>query len=131
MLVILLLAGGCSSRSKEPVYPVRGQVLLDGKPLAEAAVVFHRLDEQGRSLTATTSADGRFQLTSYEPEDGAPAGQYAITVEHRALVKEGDEMMRTGRNLLPARYADPSRSGLRCSVQAGRNELPPWPLRSR
>ena len=67
-------------------------------------------------------------MTTYHPGDGAPLGLYAATVEYRELVQEGDEQMRNGRNLLPARYANPETSGLRCEVQAGINELPPWTL---
>ena len=119
---------GCSGEPQEPVYSVHGQVLWEGQPLADALVVLHRLDRQGRNLTARTDSAGRFEMTTYQPGDGAPLGLYAATVEYRELVQEGDEQMRNGRNLLPARYANPETSGLRCEVQAGINELPPWLL---
>ncbi|MHB8971730.1 MAG: transthyretin-like family protein [Pirellulaceae bacterium] len=119
---------GCSGEPQEPVYSVRGQVLCDGKPLVDALVVLHRLDGQGRNLTARTDPAGRFEMTTYRQGDGAPVGLYAATVEYRELVQEGDEPTRSGRNLLPAMYAAPETSGLRCAVQAGANELPPWQL---
>ena len=130
-LLVGFFLAGCSNSHEERVYPARGQVLLENRPLAEAFVVLHRLDTEGRNLTARTDAMGRFELTTYSPGDGAPAGRYAATVEFRELVQEGDEPMRSGRNLLPARYADPATSGLRCEVRAGVNQWPAWKLERR
>ena len=70
-------------------------------------------------------AQGRFELTTYDARDGAPAGQYAITVELRQPQQRGEEMVRDGPNVLPPKYADASRSPLRYTVVEGRNEVPP------
>jgi hypothetical protein len=133
-LALLLTAGvlisGCGT-AQEPVFPVSGQILWSGKPLAEAVVVLHPEDGKRRSLTARTDASGRFQLTTHQPGDGAPAGTYLVTVEYRDLVQEGDELVRHGPNQLPARYAKPETSGLRCEVTAGTNTLPVWNLEPR
>jgi hypothetical protein len=130
-LCLFALMMGCRSADEEHVYPVTGQVLLDGKPLAEAVVILHRLDHKGRNLTAHTDTAGRFVVTTNQPGDGAAAGSYEVTVEYRQLVQEGDEKMRTGPNLLPPRYAKPGTSLLRCEVKEGPNEFPPWDLSSR
>lgn len=123
----VLLAEGCS-RGEPPVYPVHGRVLWQGKPLAEATVIFHPEGGGSRSLTARTDRDGKFALTTHRPGDGAPAGWYQVSVEYRELVREGDEAMRVGRNLLPRRYEAPETSGLRCQVRAVENELAPFEL---
>ena len=126
---LCLLLIGCGA-SLEPVYPVSGGITLESKPLAEALVTFHRQGASDtRNLTAVTDAEGRFQLTTHAPNDGAAAGTYLVTVEWRELVQEGDEKVRTGRNLLPAKYTDPQQSGLRCEVQAAPNQLPIWDLK--
>jgi hypothetical protein len=106
-------------------------VLFDDRPLAEARVVFHPVASTQRSLMAITDSRGEFSLTTYEPNDGAPAGEYRVTVEYRELVQEGDEMVRAGANLLPANYASQADSGLRCTVNAEKNQLEPFRLTSR
>lgn len=129
-LALLSLLGGCGERIA-PVHPVRGQVLLDGLPLEGADVAFHPQVGEGRNLTATTNADGRFELTTHAPGDGAEAGKYGVSIQWRELVQEGDEASRAGKNLLPPRYADPATSQLEAEVREGTNELPPWDLSSR
>jgi hypothetical protein len=130
-LVLFVLAGVLSSscgRREVPVYPVQGQVLRDGHALDGAVVVFHPQDAAQRTLTAHTDASGRFSLTTHKATDGAVAGTYAVTVEYRDLVREGDEQVRRGINRLPIRYTQPDTSGLRCEIIPGTNELPPWNL---
>lgn len=118
---------GCGSSGGVACAPVHGQVLLAGKPLAEAMVVFHRLDgrpEGAPKPVAYCDPQGRFALTTLQTGDGAPPGRYAVTVELRAARQIGEEMVRDGRNLLPPQYADPHRTPLKCDVAAGANELP-------
>lgn len=116
------------SRSTGPVcYPVAGRVTFKGKPLAEAMIVLHRIggDVEGHQKPiAYTSADGSFQLTAIKHNDGAPVGDYAITVELRAPKTVGEETVRSGPNLLPAKYAKADDSGLKYSVAAGENQIP-------
>ena len=53
-------------------------VLLDGAPVARAKVAFYLLEQDGKKQTMTadglTDADGTFRLSTYEANDGAPAG---------------------------------------------------------
>lgn len=56
-----------------------------------------------------------------------PAGEYAVTVEWREKSQSGVEKI-GGKNLLPTRYSKPGSSGLRCTVEAGKNEVPPFEL---
>src|SRR5262245_35683473 len=90
-LAALCLAG-CGRSGRAPVYPVTGQVLLDGsgKPAAGATVIFHPAKGATDSAPrAVGQADdqGTFTLTTYEKGDGAAAGDYVVTVEWRAAKK--------------------------------------------
>ncbi len=131
--VLALLAAaalGCSSGDRVPMHPVRGQVLYNGKPVKGAQVVFHPLEPQSVNVQkplAYTDAEGRFSLMSERPGDGAPAGEYAVTVEQRERTAWGREEVKA-RNLLPTRYSQPKTSGLRFQVQPGENEMPPLHL---
>ncbi len=102
--------------------------MQDGKPLAEAMVVFHpqgdRPPDTPKPL-AQCDEQGGFTLSTFHSNDGAPAGSYAITVELRAPRQVGEEITRDGPNLLPAGFADPQTTPLRYQVEAGENEVPP------
>jgi hypothetical protein len=70
-------------------------------------------------------------LTTLTANDGAPAGEYAITVELRAPKRVGEELVREGADLLPQRYKNPAESGLSYRVIAGDNVVPPLQLTDR
>ena len=126
----LLMSGGCA-RSGVSLHPVAGQVLLGNRPVAEAKVVFHPLEGQlpnGQRPQAYTDEQGRFSLMTVKPGDGAPEGEYAITVELRELVRVGEEVIRDARNLLPEIYSRPDTSKLRYRVVTGNNEPPAFVL---
>lgn len=132
--VLAGIAIGCSREAEVACFPVRGSVTLDGKPLAEATVAFHSMAPTAATASrplAYADARGCFTLTTMRQGDGAPPGRYAITVVLRAPRQVGEEMVRDGRNLLPARYATPETSGLQYEVVAGDNDVPPLALTSR
>jgi hypothetical protein len=85
LAVCLALSFGCSGRKS--VYPAHGTVVdAAGKPVAGALVVFHPAggDSKDPDLPrATTGDDGAFKLTTFDNGDGAPAGNYTITIEVR------------------------------------------------
>ena len=66
-------------------------------------------------------ADGSFALSTYTANDGAPAGEYAVTVVwwNPPVDAEG----KPGPNLLPQRYAKPETTPLKAVVKAGPNEV--------
>jgi hypothetical protein len=128
-----LLALGLPACSKEearkPTFPVTGKVQLGNKPLAHASVVFHPVGESGPDVVkprGKTDADGSFTLTTYDGNDGAPAGDYRVTVELWLSSGKGDEGP-TSR--LPEKYARPEKSGLSARVDAGPTELKPFDLK--
>jgi hypothetical protein len=115
---------GVSTKSRKPTQPVRGTLYVDGSPAAGAIVQLWPVlgKEKARySAQAMTEADGSFTVSSYTAFDGAPAGEYRISVTWpRPLV---DASGKPGRNVLPAKYASPETSGLTRTVVAGENVL--------
>jgi hypothetical protein len=130
-----LLAGSCARDRRKPAFPVRGQVFYEGKPTPDALVIFHPLndpDPRAMRPLGRVGADGRFTLTTYRAGDGAPAGDYAVTVtwqkeeDRQSLPVE--ERKKDEPNLLPERYGRPETSGLRVRVEEGVNDFPPFRL---
>jgi hypothetical protein len=140
--LLLVLPGLSCSRSghRRPVFPVRGQVLLEGKPLSSVLVVFHPAGAWGAEESrpyARTDRAGRFAVSTYGTEDGAPAGEYKVAIvelrgrgeEDEAPADEGGPR-KARSSPPPARYADPETSGLRVRVHEGPNELEPFQLKA-
>lgn len=125
---VALLCSSCGGSDLKPAFPVRGQVLFEGKPVPHALVVFHpQAGEEPLRPSATADAEGRFTLTTYKKEDGAPVGDYAVTVEWRPAPKN-DNYEGSPPNKLPARYSKPQSSKLLVRVSEGINELDPLRL---
>jgi hypothetical protein len=106
-------------QNRKRVYPVRGKVFYEGTPTPEAEVVFHLIQGKKTRRVADgvadgiVEADGSFRLTTYHAFDGAPAGNYAVTVVWREPGANG----RAGANRLPEKYAKAGTSGLRVEVK--------------
>jgi hypothetical protein len=137
----LLIALCCTSCSRGPqYYPVRGQVLANGKPADGALIVFHpdgTTDPHALRPSATVRPDGSFELQTYVAadramKDGAPAGPYQVTCVWfpAPSPNAGENALKV--DVLPdklgRRYADPGRSGLRAEVLTQPTELPPFKL---
>lgn len=137
-LATIALAVGCSSGGdvdgRMKVYPVSGTVKVGGQPAAGARVVFYgatpELTGPGTvSPAAETDESGVFHLRSYEPQDGAPAGKFNVTVAWPEEVPEGvDPEVNRPKDRLKNRYLDPEKSGLTAEVPEGGIELPPFEL---
>lgn len=131
--VALFLGAGCADRAKDAarvhVHPVEGKLAVSGRPAGNSHVVFHPI-EKGDSIprypVANTRPDGSFRLTTYAAGDGAPAGEYVVTVVwvNEAIPVdecEGADLMTHDR--LCGLYADPATSQLRATVRPGHNEI--------
>src|SRR5262249_55119177 len=109
-VLALLLSASCAQDHRKPLYPVRGQVFVQGQPARDAFVIFpplHSTDPYPTKAFARVAADGSFRLTTYQTGDGAPAGDYAVTVWWRKVTKAGEEK---GPDQLHGRYRDPQTS---------------------
>ena len=68
---------GCRS-DRPPLSAVEGVVTLDGKPLADAEVVF--TPQNGRHSTARTDGQGRYELTYLPDVEGAMLGSHSVRI---------------------------------------------------
>src|SRR5437016_1941611 len=83
----------CARNPRKPVFPVRGQVTVDGKPAAGATVFFYPVESDPDAIApyGVTDANGSFTLTTYLTFDGAPAGEYVVTVRWPGPPKGTDD----------------------------------------
>jgi hypothetical protein len=75
---------------KRPTFPVSGRVTVGGQTVAGATVTLYTynpvLERYSATADGRTDEAGRFQITTYSSFDGAPAGDYAVTVTTSAVV---------------------------------------------
>jgi hypothetical protein len=132
LLASLAGCGSSPSGDRLPVFPASGKLTFDGRPLTGAFVVLHpKGAASGRTAPrphAQAAADGSFTLTSYESNDGAPAGDYTLTVELRSLVNHGGDVT-AGPNILPAKYGRVETSPIAIQIAEETNTLPDIQIR--
>jgi hypothetical protein len=80
---LLVFASGCKDGRKS-VYTVRGKVLTaDKKPATGVMVTFHPANPDPQDPArpiGKVDEQGNYALTTYFENDGAPAGDYTITI---------------------------------------------------
>jgi hypothetical protein len=135
---------GCAPEEGEPTYSVSGIVKLKGAPVEGVAVSFVP-DGSGQSAVGVTDASGKYLLTTRKQNDGAIVGRYkvgfakyeappaeAVTTQTNPDYDVSDEYppgynpdavaeAPPAKNLLSAKYADPSQSGFTVEVKAESN----------
>ncbi len=118
---------GCSDAppgpEKLPTVPASGVVTYQGQPLPDASVSFQHVDGMV-TANGKTDNEGRFTLSTYEAEDGAPVGSYRITVSASAVqeIEPGvlaPEPPGGFESPIPGKYANPTTSGLEATIPEG------------
>jgi hypothetical protein len=127
--VLLVLAGAWATQApadRFPVYPVTGKVIVEGDFPAGATVVLHPVDSS-RTIRprGVVGVDGTFSVTTYLPADGAPAGEYKVTVAWNKPVRNRHGELVAGPGLTPRAYTHPETTPFAVTVRSGDNELSP------
>jgi hypothetical protein len=131
MLLFLAAAcGGCGQPTRETatVFPVEGRFTVNGKPAGGALVSFIPLAapaEGRRAIPSQARADdsGAFKLTTFHTADGAPEGDYKVTIYWSApgpaaATSANDDDAVLGPDQLRGRFASADKSNLRAHVAA-------------
>ena len=118
------VASGCGG--PPTAYLVHGTVVFpDGKPLARGTVEFEAIGQK-KPITASAdvTADGAFQLGTFQPKDGAIAGEHRVAVISDYEIGTGVE--RPGELPPPqlhSKYRSFKTSGLKCTVKPQMNNI--------
>ncbi len=121
-------AMGCSGAEgdadRADVYETTGKITLDGKPLADAVVTFSPKADQPVAIGRTDSS-GNYSLKTYEPDDGAAAGDFIVLV---AKPTSGGSSSMTLEEAHAAATsgepANPARSHAQAAQNAPKSEVP-------
>lgn len=143
--VLGLITVGCSKGSGLKTGNVSGTVTFNGQPVANAQVVFQP-KQGGQNAVGTTDAKGRYTLMT-GTDQGALIGEHRVTVTVQSGAEQlsginaadpsasyGEAMMAAAAGRppaaqtpsaggIPAKYADPTTSGLEFTVKEGSNTI--------
>lgn len=133
LALLLFVIGMATSCSGQPAlltcHPYRGRLIFQGKPLAGVMVVFYPADASAKAPSASgvTDSEGWFSLTTYDPDDGAPEGDYFVGASQAPSAVRRQSPIKKDKSADPdplkGRYKDPKKSGLRQHVDKGNNEV--------
>ena len=127
--MIISIAAGCSQGpSRVPVFPVQGTIAYQGKPAAGAIVILHPQGESTKThmkARGKSDVDGMFRLTTYDLEDGAPAGDYIVTLYWPVARPPGALDLDDGPDRLAGRYLDIKTPLTRLTIRPEPTVLPP------
>src|SRR4051812_30400474 len=128
-------ADGCSKGkdpNRLPVFPVSGHLSIKGQAPTGAFVVLHpkagtAINPKGEVVRprAVVKPDGSFAFASYDADDGAPSGEYSLTVEWRKIVRSPDGSPVLGPNVVSPKYGRPESSPVSIRIAEKSNELAP------
>lgn len=127
-MVVCSFAACGNQGSQLKTHEVSGKVVLGGAPVANATVIFHPNFDLGVDVSkprGTTNDQGVFTLSTYGANDGAPEGEYEVTVEQWTTTSPD----RGPESRLAPKFGKPKESGLTAKVSTGKNELPAFDLK--
>jgi hypothetical protein len=132
--VAMVGTSGCSNSDK-PAYPVEIEVFVQGKPANGATVVLHPVGTTDPNVplpSGKVDAAGTVKLSTFAQDDGAPPGDYTITVEWREerIVTIGSDKVREfSADKLKGKYRKTDAPTTpRATIQKQPNKLPPLQL---
>lgn len=139
-LALLVQAPGCSDDGFGKRYSVTGTVSYDGKPLPSGTVNFIPEDPKGQPASGTI-VNGRYNLTTHTPDDGALPGKYRVTISSFSgdMAKVQEEanqaagvqhampdqtaVAKAQKSLIPEKYGSFEGSGLSADVKTESNTI--------
>jgi len=115
--MVLLMAAwlfvGCSGGGADGLTQVTGTVKHNGQPLKSGTITF--MPVAGTTSATGEIADGEYSLSTTTPGDGAPPGDYKVSV---TAWEKLPTMTEAGVPAVPEKYMNASTSGLTAKIEA-------------
>ena len=115
-LALLALVGGCGP-SHPPTYAVVGKVVFENGEACQLGTIEFRSLEHLVSARGKLEKDGTFQLSTWEPEDGAVAGKHQVIVQQLIITEDLSFAAHGHGPRVNPRYGDYATSGLEVTVE--------------
>lgn len=117
---------GCGGNDwQAETFPAHGEIMINGDPPQGAVITLHpvgeQVDQRGSQPWAIVSGDGSYSLQTYEEADGAPQGEYHVTVRWPHDI---NDMVAAMTDQLGKAYSNPEQSKWTFTIAEGTNELP-------
>lgn len=138
-VIVTWHSAGCSSGNALGTVPVTGKVSYKGQAVAGATITFLG-DGDSRTATAISASDGTYHLKTLDSA-GAMPGAYTVLVEKletpaelnrlvsmEEAAKNAAKPLPQSKKLLPAKYADATKTPLKFEVKKGQNNTIDLPL---
>jgi hypothetical protein len=137
-VALLFLAGCGGADDNVEVFPVKGTVTFNGKPMVGGgSIAFVPTGGQkGKAAGGTINADGNYELTTYEAGDGSMVGDFRVVITqvvYEEPQNAGDSDERGGdveavevvseADRIPMIYSDAVSSPLSAKVEAREQTL--------
>ena len=146
-LTVLVAASGCGRGDRVDVYPVKGRITFNGRPMVGGGSIafLPTGDQKGKAAGGTIAADGTYELTTYEEGDGSMVGDFRVII-NQTVVDEPETDLNSDaggskgaaepvvlvpkKDRIPFIYSDPANTPLKARVEADSNEID-FPLERR
>jgi hypothetical protein len=127
-LALMVVAVGCGQGEVAPpvaVHPAQGKITFKGLPTHGATVTLHPKTPTADVPVprATVDKTGAFQISTFAPSDGAPEGEYTVTVFWYKPIGTGLDVT-PGPNVIPVKYTKPESTDIVVKIAAGQNDIP-------
>jgi hypothetical protein len=116
MTSLLFLTAGCSQNNWGTL---EGTVQLNGAPVGPGTIMLEPIEGNGPGAMATFGEDGEYTVMSAGRKEGAPAGEYRVTIHGGDALSEGAGPQ--AKTDIPPRYAQADLSNLTVKIEPGDN----------
>jgi hypothetical protein len=111
----ILLIGGCG---KGDWGYLSGTVKLNGQPVGPGTITFEPTDSERAGSFASFGEDGQYTVISAGRKEGARVGEYRVLIQGGSTFGEETVGPRPA-SKIPARYANPTTSDLKVTIESG------------